>query len=401
MNVNRKLDRFKQWAGERMGGEARTSVSNDFKALEAEMNRRHEGMDRIYKSTTGYIKAISKRSEGDDKERTLPIARLGSAMVTHGEEFDQDSQFGQILILCGRAHERLALMQENYVSQATSSWLEGLERSLAQMKEYQAARKKLESRRLAYDASLAKVQKAKKEDFRLEEELRTQKAKYEEANDDVYRRMQDIRDAEVNVLNDLTAFVEAEINYHDRCREVLLQLRKELPSSHARSQAANGSRSRPNVAGHDSVEEAPRSRPAISHTRSSSTNVWEDIHRGDWPSHHRHSTVDWSTLVSRKEGPFSESAGRMPSDSMRMPIRSAGGSLRCSSRPQNTFADPSDDTDTPHDDHTSSPSTSSSDVSRTPSWTTLHSAGAGKKAPPPLPSRAKKPPPPPPIKRAV
>lgn len=26
-----------------MGGEARTSVSNDFKALEAEMNRRHEG----------------------------------------------------------------------------------------------------------------------------------------------------------------------------------------------------------------------------------------------------------------------------------------------------------------------------------------------------------------------
>lgn len=56
------------------------------------------GMDRIYKSTTGYIKAISKRSEGDDKERTLPIARLGSAMVTHGEEFDQDSQFGQILI---------------------------------------------------------------------------------------------------------------------------------------------------------------------------------------------------------------------------------------------------------------------------------------------------------------
>lgn len=28
-------------------------------------------------------------------------------------------------------------MQENYVTQATSSWLEGLERALAQMKEYQ------------------------------------------------------------------------------------------------------------------------------------------------------------------------------------------------------------------------------------------------------------------------
>lgn len=43
MNVNKKLGRFKQWAGERMGGEARTNVSDDFKSLELEMNLRHEG----------------------------------------------------------------------------------------------------------------------------------------------------------------------------------------------------------------------------------------------------------------------------------------------------------------------------------------------------------------------
>ena len=43
MNVNKKLDRFKQWAGERMGGEVKTNVSDDFKALEVEMALRHEG----------------------------------------------------------------------------------------------------------------------------------------------------------------------------------------------------------------------------------------------------------------------------------------------------------------------------------------------------------------------
>ena len=108
----------------------------------------------------------------------------------------------------GRTNERIGRIQETYVSNATDGWLESLERSLAQMKEYQvcvlatypnpcadiakSARKKLESRRLAYDASLAKMQKAKKEDFRLEEELRSQKAKYEETSEDVYRRMQDV-----------------------------------------------------------------------------------------------------------------------------------------------------------------------------------------------------------------
>lgn len=75
------------------------------------------------------------------------------------------------------------------------------------------------------------MQKAKKEDFRVEEELRTQKAKYEESNEDVYRRMLDIRDAEADSVADLTAFLEAELDYHERCREVLLQLRNDWPGA--------------------------------------------------------------------------------------------------------------------------------------------------------------------------
>jgi hypothetical protein len=120
-------------------------------------------------------------------------------------------------------------VQETYVQGATSSWLEGLERSLAQMKEYQNARKKLEQRRLAYDASLAKMQKAKKEDFRVEEELRAQKAKYDESSEDVYRRMQDIKESEVDMIQDLSSFLEAELTYYDRCREILLNVKRDWP----------------------------------------------------------------------------------------------------------------------------------------------------------------------------
>lgn len=46
MIVNKKLDRFKQWAGERMGGEVKTNASDDFKALEQEMVVRADGMRR-------------------------------------------------------------------------------------------------------------------------------------------------------------------------------------------------------------------------------------------------------------------------------------------------------------------------------------------------------------------
>lgn len=93
----------------------------------------------------------------------------------------------------------------------------------------QGARRKLEQRRLAYDTSLAKVQKAKREDFRVEEELRSQKAKYEESSEDVFRRMQDIKESEVDMVQDLTAFLEAELTYYDRCREILLNVKREWP----------------------------------------------------------------------------------------------------------------------------------------------------------------------------
>ena len=43
MIVNKKLDRLKQWAGERMGGEVKTCVSEDFKVLEIEMGLRYDG----------------------------------------------------------------------------------------------------------------------------------------------------------------------------------------------------------------------------------------------------------------------------------------------------------------------------------------------------------------------
>lgn len=74
------------------------------------------------------------------------------------------------------------------------------------------------------------MQKAKKEDFRVEEELRAQKAKYEESNEEVFRRMGDIKEAELESVADMTAFLDAELAYYDNCRDLLLQLKREWPA---------------------------------------------------------------------------------------------------------------------------------------------------------------------------
>ncbi|KAH8587678.1 hypothetical protein B0O99DRAFT_526331 [Bisporella sp. PMI_857] len=426
MNINKKLDRVKQWAGEKMGAESKTNVSDEFKALETEMSLRHDGMEKLHKSMTVYVKSLSKRNEIEEREKVLPVAYLGHTMMHHGEDFEPDSEFGNCLISMGRANDRIARLQETYVVNATNGWLESLERSLAMMKEYQAARKKLENRRLAYDASLSKMQKAKKEDFRTEEELRSQKAKYEESSEDVLRRMEDIKEAEAESVADLGAFLDAELEYYDRCRDELLRLKRDWPagssntsSSPGRNQRRPAARPRANTAHsyHERYNDEPAEpepvRPSIrSGSRVPSTHLSTRLERlntnddyavespqAQRPSMSRSSTFQGPTSIYR-ESPISRQNSNIGD----------AGALRAQLRPtqrintsgNDLFGDPSDDStlnsaspDRSYGARSVSPATSHGSAARE----NLNTNGR-KQPPPPPPSRSKKPPPPPPMKRA-
>lgn len=434
MNINKKLDRVKQWAGEKMGQESKTGVSEEFKALEMEMTLRHEGMEKLQKSMTIYVKSLSKRNEVEDKEKILPVGYLGQTMIHHGEDFEPDSEFGNCLISMGRANEKIARVQESYVHNATNGWLESLERSLAMMKEYQAARKKLENRRLAYDTSLSKMQKAKREDFRVEEELRSQKAKYEESSEDVLRRMQDIKEAEADSVADLGAFLDAELEYYDRCRDELLKLKRDWPagqSSPRRDERRPNPRSRSNTAHsynerYSNYEEPPPMpepepvRPSIRSqgrvpssqrldTRfDSRLDTHDEFDSPQRPNFGRSATFQGPTTIHRESTPVSSLRKASVPKDPGMSRAHLRPSNRINTNGSDVFGDPSDDStlnsgspDRSYGERSVSPATSTGSVaSRTASYTTLSASTNGRKAPPPPPSRAKKPPPPPPMKRA-
>jgi hypothetical protein len=111
MNINKKFDRLRQWTGEKMGGEAKTTTSDEFKRLEMEMNMRQDGMlsicplfqniililtlglRKISDSMNQYVQHEGKRTQTDD----LYIDNLGTSMLEHGQDFAPDSEFGSCL----------------------------------------------------------------------------------------------------------------------------------------------------------------------------------------------------------------------------------------------------------------------------------------------------------------
>ncbi|KAI1390489.1 BAR-domain-containing protein [Hypoxylon trugodes] len=449
MNFTKKIDRAFQWAGEKMGHEAKTSQSDEFKSLETEMALRHDGYDRLQKSMNVYVKSLSRRGETfEDKEKGLPVSYLGRTMMTHGEDFEPDSEFGNCLIAMGRGNERIAGIQETYVAHATSYWLEGLERSLAMMKEYQSARKKLENRRLTYDACMIKMQKTKREDFRLEDELRTAKAKYEESSEDVLRRMQDIKEAEADSVRDLTCFLDSELDYYERCAEELRRVKQEWvagqgqppvgprpgelsisrrPTNRSRSNTAQSYSERNNRteqwASRQDIYEEPAPEPVRMPIRSSPYRAGRSVS----PEVQRPSINRASTHGGAFEGPSSrQSTYREPPPPPPESLRKTPtapplnvGALRNNLRPVNRIQtnqnlspdvyvdeyDTATSSGSPEYDRSESPATSYGSLSRTPSNNGLRtsaSPGSVKKAPPPPPpSRAKKPAPPVPARREI
>ncbi|CAK7567121.1 MAG: hypothetical protein SEPTF4163_005083 [Sporothrix epigloea] len=443
MNFTKKIDRAVQWAGEKMGGEAKTAMTDEFKTLEMEMSLRADGMDRLQKSMTAYVKWVGRRGETfEDKEKGLPISYLGRTMTSHGEDLEHDSEFGSCLTSLGRANERMASAQEQYVSDATATWLESLERNLAMLKEYQTARKKLENRRLAYDASISRMQKAKRDDFRIEEELRTNRAKYEESNEDVMRRMQDVKDAEADSIRDLTSFLDCELNFHERCAEELRRVKRTWPGAATAAAAANGTlpsaysgRSRSNTArsynnertsyggnragpGADSsyLDDEPEPLPVRMPIRSSNRVSGSPPDQSARPSVGRARSYQPSsgtssaapTTYSTYNGNLSVVSSAAAATSLRTGLRPIGRVQTHSGIGHsngNVFADDNDDTASGSSgsspewgERSASPATGFGSVSRSTSSLAVGSTGR-KAPPPPPPNRAKKPPPPVPAPR--
>lgn len=99
--------------------------------------------------------------------------------------------------------------------------MEKLDDGLALFKEYANLRKKLESRRLDYDAKIGRLQKSKKEKPELEQELQASKMKYEDAEYDVIQKMVSLQEFEDEHCDALQHLLDIQIEFFSQSLQVL------------------------------------------------------------------------------------------------------------------------------------------------------------------------------------
>ncbi|GBB91795.1 hypothetical protein RclHR1_19190005 [Rhizophagus clarus] len=229
--MKKNIGKIKQWANEKVGGQ-RTQTTDEFQDLQQKTDARHNGIDKLHMATNTYIKIMSKKTDSvEEKSKVLPLESLGSTMKIYGEEIGTDTPYGMGLVRFGNANEKIAKAQMEYVSRVRDDFLFGLASSIEEFKQYQQLKRKLESRRLDYDAKLNKVQKSKKEKPELEEEMRAAKEKYEVTMEDINNKMLALNDSEDQHVQDLTTFLEAQLEYFKAAYEILETVKKDWVES--------------------------------------------------------------------------------------------------------------------------------------------------------------------------
>src|SRR5579859_6972674 len=70
------------------------------------------GLEKLHFAAGLYIRAMGKKKEGEDREKSLPPEILGQAMVNQGGEYASESAYGQGLLRLGSGMERIGRLQE-------------------------------------------------------------------------------------------------------------------------------------------------------------------------------------------------------------------------------------------------------------------------------------------------
>ncbi|KAI0276054.1 hypothetical protein BGY98DRAFT_740303 [Russula aff. rugulosa BPL654] len=237
--ATKRLGRLRQWADEVINAKEKTTLTGEAKEVEQEIELRKDGLQRLQLAAEQYHKSISKKRVShalDDPDKFLPREAFGTTMVRHGEDFAEDSLLGQVLIIFGRAFCNIATAQEALGRSLGSSLIVSLQRFLDQVKDYEAEKKKLETRRLNRDAAMKQVErvennkKAKEKDRReAQEELEKSEFRYDEAEADVHSRIEAIQQNEIDQIRVLGSFLDIELSYAEQYIQILRDVKDNWP----------------------------------------------------------------------------------------------------------------------------------------------------------------------------
>ncbi|KAJ8277240.1 hypothetical protein GJAV_G00072990 [Gymnothorax javanicus] len=172
------------------------------------------------------LNTVSK-IRGQVKSPGYPQAEglLGECMSKYGRELGEDTNFGGALVDAGESIKRLAEVKDSLDIDVKQNFIDPLQALCDKdLREIQHHLKKLEGRRLDYDY------KKKRQGKIPDEEVRQALEKFHESKEVAENSMYNLLETDIEQVSQLSALVEAQLQYHRQAVEILDDLSEKLQS---------------------------------------------------------------------------------------------------------------------------------------------------------------------------
>lgn len=222
-----------QWTAEKTGQAKKTQLDDSFVEVENQAINIEDMVQNIGDKTAEYLQPnpttrIKVKTVGS-KPYPQHETELGNTMCKFGSKLSSSGLiFGQALTVAGEAERAIGEARTGMDSEISSNFIKPLsDYEKTEVKESAVARKKLESRRLTYDAA-KRASENKPHDSKLEQNYRQEEAKFEEIKEQAYNTMLKLIDNDAEMCAQLLCFFESQLAFHETAANILKPTINEL-----------------------------------------------------------------------------------------------------------------------------------------------------------------------------
>ncbi|XP_039614145.1 endophilin-A1-like [Polypterus senegalus] len=235
--LKKQFHKATQKVSEKVGGAEGTKLDDDFKEMEKKVDITSRAVLEIMARTTEYLQPnpasraklsminTMSKIRGQEKGPGYPQAEalLGEAMVKYGRELGEESNFGLALIDAGDTMRELAEVKDALDMDVKQNFIDPLQNLHDKdLKEIQHHLKKMEGRRLDFDY------KKKRHGKLQEDEIKQALEKFDESKEIAEQSMFNLLESDIEQVSQLSALVQAQVDYHRQAAEILQQLSSKL-----------------------------------------------------------------------------------------------------------------------------------------------------------------------------
>ncbi|XP_026092383.1 endophilin-A1-like [Carassius auratus] len=235
--LKKQFHKATQKVSEKVGGAEGTKLDDDFKEMEKKVDVTSRAVLDIMTKTTEYLQPnpasrarlsminTMSKIRGQDKGPGYPQAEtvLADAMLKFGHELGEESCFGLALLDAGESMRELGEVKDALDINVKQNFIDPLQNLHDKdLREIQHHLKKMEGRRLDFDY------KKKRQGKVTDDELKQALEKFDESKEIAEQSMFNLLENDIEQVSQLSALVQAQVEYHQQAAEILQQLSSKI-----------------------------------------------------------------------------------------------------------------------------------------------------------------------------